>query len=245
MSHKKTRSDESGKSPFVEGKSSMNFFNTDLIASTIPARSAFDKEASSFHKKAVMVCGTMKAATPTEEQVSEVISTADAELEVLTRKFKKNPPSEYKNDPLWASYFDDFADNITLVKTLADQKNYKIATKYCSAFCQIFERMHRNNGTVDLTDMLFALNVQMKLTTDMANAGNITLAKENGVMIKKMLEQTTEKVKHTENFEPQFAPINKTATEWIKAIESDDAKTANSLYTNFSMDFPKTFIASM
>jgi hypothetical protein len=105
--------------------------------------------------------------------------------------------------------------------------------------------MHRNNGTVDLTDMLFALNMQMKLTTDMANAGNMKLAKENGVMIKKMLEQTTGKVKHIENFEPQFASINKTATEWIKAIENGDAKAANSLYTTFSTDFPKPFIASM
>ena len=216
-----------------------------FMATSMFAQSTFDKEASGFHKKAVMVCGTMKAAAPTEEHVSNVISAAATELETLTQKYKNNPPAEYKNDPLWSSYFDDFADNLTLVKTLAAQKDYKIAAKYCSTFCQIFGRMHRNNGTVDLTDMLFALNMQMKLTTDMANAGNIKLAKENGVMIKKMLEQTTEKVKHTENFEPQFASINKTAIEWIKAIESNDAKAANSLYTTFSADFSKPFIASM
>lgn len=216
-----------------------------FVATSMFAQSAFDKEASGFHKKAVMTCGTMKAANPTEQQVSNVISAAATELESLTQKFKNNPPAEYKNDPLWASYFDDFADNLTLVKTLAAQKDYKIAAKYCSTFCQIFGRMHRNNGTVDLTDMLFVINMQMKLATDMANAGNIKLAKENGVMIKKMLEQTNEKVKHTENFAPQFASINKTADEWIKAIESGDSKAANSLYTTFSTDFPKPFIASM
>ncbi|HEX2867745.1 MAG TPA: hypothetical protein VHO03_11925 [Ignavibacteriales bacterium] len=216
-----------------------------LMATSSLAQSAFDKDASGFHKKAVMTCGTMKAEAPTDQQVTKVLSDAAAELKILTQKYKNNPPSEYKNDPLWASYFDDFADNLKLVNTLAAQKNYKIAAKYCSTFCQIFGRMHRNNATVDLTDMLFALNMQMKLTTDMANAGNMKLAKENGATIKKMFEQTIEKVKSTENFEQQFALINNTTAEWIKAIEIGDAKKANSLYTTFSANFPKPFIASM
>ena len=216
-----------------------------LTATSMFAQSMFDKDASAFHKKAVMTCGTMKAAAPTEQQVSNVLSATAAELEALTQKYKNNPPAEYKNDPLWSSYFDDFADNLTLVKTLAAQKDYKIAAKYCNTFCQIFGRMHRNNGTVDLTDMLFALNMQMKLTTDMANAGNTVSAKENIGMIKRILEQTSAKIKKTENFESLFAPINKTANEWIKAIETGDAKSANTLYTSFLADFPKPFIASM
>ena len=223
----------------------MIIFVVGLLSSAISPQSVFDKDASAFHKKAVMTCGTMKAVAPTEQQVTNVISAAASELESLTQKYKNNPPAEYKNDPLWSSYFDDFADNLTLVKTFADQKNYKIASKYCNTFCQIFGRMHRNNGTVDLTDMLFGLNMQMKLTTDMINAGNNALAKENVGMIKKMLEQTSNRVKNTENFESLFAPINETANEWIKAIENGDAKTANSLYTSFSADFPKPFIGSM
>lgn len=216
-----------------------------ILTSSMFAQSVFDKDASVFHKKAVMVCGTMKAVSPTEQQVNNVIAAADEELKALTEKYKNNPPAEYKNDPLWSSYFDDFADNLTLVKTLAAQKDYKIAAKYCNTFCQIFGRMHKNNGTVDLTDMLFSLNMQMKLTTDMVNAGNIASAKENIGMIKKILEQTSIKVKNTENFESLFAPINKTANDWIKAIENGDAKSANTLYALFSADFPKPFIASM
>lgn len=216
-----------------------------LTASSMFAQSVFDKEASGFHKKAVMVCGTMKADAPTEQQVNNVIAAADAELKILTEKYKSNPPAEYKNDPLWSSYFDDFADNLILVKTLAAQKDYKIAAKYCNTFCQIFGRMHRNNGTVDLTDILFSLNMQMKLSTDMANAGNIKSAKENIGMIKKILDQSSNKIKSTENLEPLFSPINKTANEWLNAIEKDDAKSANELYKIFSVDFPKLFIASM
>lgn len=218
-----------------------------LTVSSMFAQSVFDKEASGFHKKAVMVCGTMKAEAPTEQQVNNVITAADAELKMLTEKYKSNPPAEYKNDPLWSSYFDDFADNLTLVKTLAAQKDYKIAAKYCSTFCQVFGRMHRNNGTVDLTDALFALNIQMKMTTDMSNAGNVTSAKENIGMIKKMLEQASKKVKASQvaGITELFAPIEKSANDWLRAIENSDSKSANTLYTSFSADFPKVFIASM
>jgi len=226
-------------------KISLLLFVFGLIATSMFAQSTFDKDASAFHKKAVMTCGTMKAAAPTEEQVSNVISAAATELEALTQKYKNNPPVEYKNDPLWSSYFDDFADNLTLVKTLAAQKDYKIAAKYCSTFCQIFGRMHRNNGTVDLTDMLFALNMQMKLTTDMTNAGNTTLAIESIGMIKKILDQISNKIKNAENLEPLFRPIAKTAKDWLKAIENSDVKSANTFYLSFSADFPKLFIGSM
>ena len=220
-------------------------FGFGLIAPSMFAQSIFDKDASAFHKKAVMTCGTMKAPAPSEEQVANVLSAAAAELETLTQKYKNNPPAEYKNDPLWLSYFEDFADNLTLVKTMADQKKYTIAAKYCNTFCQIFGKMHKNNGTVDLTDMLFSLNMQMKLTTDMANAGNTTSAKENIGMIKKLLEHTSAKVKSVKNFEQLFAPIHTTATAWVKAIEAGDAKRAKTVSASFSTDFPKPFIASM
>ncbi|MGQ9799622.1 MAG: hypothetical protein ACUVRG_10120 [Ignavibacterium sp.] len=133
-----------------------------VLTSSMFAQSVFDKDASGFHKKAVMVCGSMKIQSPDAQKVTEAINSAAAELEMLIQKYKNNPPAEYKNDPLWSSYFDDFVDNLTLVKTFADQKNYKIASKYSNTFCQIFGRMHRNNGTVDLTDALFTLNMQMK-----------------------------------------------------------------------------------
>ncbi|MGQ9642689.1 MAG: hypothetical protein ACUVT3_02395 [Ignavibacterium sp.] len=192
-----------------------------VLTSSMFAQFVFDKDASGFHKKAVMVCGSMKTQSPDAQKVTEAINSAAAELEMLTQKYKNNPPAEYKNDPLWSSYFDDFVDNLTLVKTFADQKNYKIASKYSNTFCQIFGRMHRNNGTVDLTDVLFALNMQMKMTTDMSNAGNTTSAKENIGMIKKLLEQASNKVKASQvaGIAELFAPIEKTTNEWLKAIE--------------------------
>ncbi|MGQ9799621.1 MAG: hypothetical protein ACUVRG_10115 [Ignavibacterium sp.] len=81
----------------------------------------------------------------------------------------------------------------------------------------------------------------------MSNAGNTNSAKENIGMIKKLLEQASNKVKASQvaGIAELFAPIEKTTNDWLKAIENSDSKTANSLYASFLADFPKLFIASM
>ncbi len=147
---------------------------------------------------------------------------------------------------MWKSYFEDWADNLTLVKTFADQKNYKLVSKYCNTFCQIFVRMHKNDGTTDLTDLLFTLNMQLKLTTDISNAGNVKGVKENIGMLKNMLKNTSAKVKssNNKNIEEMYSPLYKTAQSLIKALEDSDSQKANSLYSSFMKDFPKLFMAS-
>jgi Na+-transporting methylmalonyl-CoA/oxaloacetate decarboxylase gamma subunit len=52
-----------------------------LTATSNFAQSAFDKDASGFHKKAVMVCGTMKAQAPDAQQVANVLSAATTDIE--------------------------------------------------------------------------------------------------------------------------------------------------------------------
>lgn len=217
-----------------------------LITASLFAQSQFDKDAAVFHKKAIMVCGISKTPNPNAEQVSNLISSASEELTNLTQKYKDNPPAEYKNDPLWQSYFEDWADNLTLVKTFAEQKNYKLVSKYCNTFCQIFVRMHKNNGTTDLTDLLFTLNMQLKLTTDISNAGNTKGVKENIGMLKNILKQTSEKVASVgnKNLEKSFAPLDTAAKSLIKSLENSDVESANSLYSSFMKDFPKIFMAS-
>ncbi len=221
-------------------------FSVILMTASLFAQSQFDKDAAVFHKKAIMVCGITKTTNPNSEQVSNLISTASEELGTLTQKYKDNPPQEYKNDPLWQTYFEDWADNLTLVKTFAEQKNYKLVSKYCNTFCQIFVRMHKNDGTTDLTDLLFTLNMQLKLTTDISNAGNVKGVKENIGMLKNMLKQTSEKVKSlsNKNIEEMFSPLDETAQSLIKALENSNSETANSLYSSFMKDFPKLFMAS-
>ena len=42
-----------------------------------------------------------------------------------------------------------------------------------------------------------------------------------------------------------YVPIEKTAQDWIKAIEASDSKTVKTLYASFMPDFQKMFMASM
>ena len=106
--------------------------------------------------------------------------------------------------------------------------------------------MHKNNGTTDLTDLLFTLNMQLKLTTDILNAGNVEGVKENIRMLKAMLKNASAKVKslNNKNIEEMFSPLDKKTQSLIKALEGSNSETANSLYAAFMKEFPKLFIAS-
>jgi len=223
-----------------------------LLAATVTGfsqNSSFDKELSAWHKKAVMTCGMIKSpeVSTKSEAISKNLDEISKELDALTQKYKANPPAEYKNDTLWISYFDDLADNLIVVKNFSDKKEYRVAGKNCSVYCQTILRMHKNNGTVDITDMLFSLNMQLKLTTDISNAGNTTGTKDNIDLVKKILEHATKKVKNSgdTNLQTLFVPIEKTTQDWLTAIESGDAKTAKTLYAAFMPDFQKIFMASM
>ena len=222
-----------------------------LLATTVTGfaqNSSFDKELSAWHKKAVMTCGMIKSpeVSTKSEAISKNLTELNNEFEALTQKYKANPPAEYKNDPIWTSYFDDLADNLTIIKNFADKKEYRIASKNCSVFCQTILRMHKNNGTVDITDMLFSLNMQMKLATDISNAGNTKGSKESLDMIKKIMEHLSMKIKSASaDVQALYIPVEKNAQDWIKAIEAGDAKTVKSLYASFMPDFQKIFMASM
>lgn len=225
----------------------VSLFVVSVMTTSIFAQSTFDKEASAWHKEAIMICGALKSPkTIDTAKLAKDFVKVTADLENLTTKYKTNPPAEYKNDPLWPNYFDDLADNLAVVKYFAEKQQYRIASKNCSVYCQTYLRMHKNNGTVDLTDMLFSLNMQMKLTTDISNAGNAKGAKENIEMVKKILEHASMKVKNANaDIQTLFSPVEKTTQDWLKAIETGDAKTAKELYTSFTPLFRKIFMASM
>lgn len=170
----------------------------------------FEKELNAWHKKAAMTCGMIKSpeAPAKATLISQNLVELKSGLELLAKNYKTNPPAEYKIDPLWASYFVDFADNLTVVSYFASQKEYRVAAKNCSVFCQTVLRMHKNNGTVDLADMLFTLNMQLKLTTDMTNAGNFKMANENIAMVKKIMEHATIKLKNSgEALQAMYKPV--------------------------------------
>lgn len=222
-----------------------------ILAATVTGfaqTSTFDKELTAWHKKTVMTCGMIRGkVAPDAQVVTTKLDEMGNELKAIVKAYKNTPPAEYKNDPLWTSYFDDLADNLTVVKYYANKQEYRVAGKNCSIFCQTILRMHKNNGTVELSDMLFSLNMQLKLTTDISNAGNAEGAKDNIELVKKIIEHAGKKVKSSNdaNLQALLIPVEKTVEDWIKAIETGDAKTAKALYTSFAPDFQKIFMASM
>lgn len=207
----------------------------------------FEDEIIPWHKKAVITCGMIKGPDPAPAVISAKLEEMSRELDLLSLKYTNNPPEEYKNDPLWKSYFVDLADNLTVVKYFADKQEYRIASKNCAIFCQTVGRMHRNNNTVDLTDILFSLNMQMKLATDISNADNAPGAKETIGQVKKMLEQASVKVLNSENarLKPLLPPVQKLVEDWIMAVESADKTGVKTIYASFLTDYKKIYMASM
>ena len=84
---------------------------------------SFDKEAASWHKKAVITCGMLRdMKTFDPQKMLNNLAELSSELKVLQNKYADNPPSEYANDPLWKTYFEDLEDNIAIVKERVEKK---------------------------------------------------------------------------------------------------------------------------
>ncbi|OIP83513.1 MAG: hypothetical protein AUK44_05040 [Porphyromonadaceae bacterium CG2_30_38_12] len=222
-----------------------------ILAATISLSAQsnnFEKELSAWHKKAAITCGMIKSpeAAAKATVISQNLVELGTGLDLLAKNYKTNPHAAYKNDPLWASYFVDFADNLTVVNNFAGKQEYRVAAKNCSVFCQTVLRMHKNNGTVDLADMLFSFNMQLKLTTDMTNAGNFEMAKENLVMVKKIMEHASMKLKTSSAaIQAMYIPVEKNTQDWMMALEKGDAAAVKAQYVAFTPNFQKIFMASM
>jgi hypothetical protein len=206
--------------------------------------SSFDKEAASWHKKAVMTCGMLRdMKTFDPQKMLNNLAELSSELKVLQDKYADNPPPEYANDPLWKTYFEDLEDNIAIVKEKVAKKQYRLAQNYCGNFCRIFGRMHKNNGLTDLTDLMFSLRAEIRSTMDMYNAKNIAGAKESLTMIKSLLSKVDEKAKAFENknFKEAYELLKSTVIKWIEAIEKNDSKSVMENFNSFMESFPKPY----
>jgi hypothetical protein len=211
------------------------------------SQSRFDQEAAVFHKKAIKICATVKQPSPNAKQVGALVADATVELAKLSGKYQFHPPTEYAGDPLWASYFDDWADNMLLVKTFVEKRNYALVVKYCNTFCRIFVRMHQNNDREDLTDRLFMLNLELKSGTEMVNAGQLVMTKKKLPSIESALSKIQDIIKDSNNKQLQqfFIPIDAATKNWIKAIREKNQIWANTVYSTFSSNFGKLFLSSL
>lgn len=215
-----------------------------LSSFTFSQTNSFDKDAVSWHKKAVMTCGMLRDMQSFDQQkmLNNLIELSD-ELKTLQEKYADNPSSEYANDPLWKTYFEDLADNISIVKERVEKKQFRLVSNYCGNFCRIFGRMHKNNGTTDLTDVMFSLRAEIRMAMDMFNAKNIKGAKESLPMIKTILNKVDMKAKtfNNKNYDEAYNPLKSIVQNWIEAVEKDELKSVLENFNLFTNEFPKSY----
>ncbi len=210
--------------------------------------SPFDKDAAPWHKKAVMTCGMLRdAKTFDKGKMLKNLDELSTELGTLQTKYANNPPVEYSNDPLWKSYFEDFADNISVVKERVENGQYRLAQNYCGNFCRIFGRMHKNNGLTDLTDLMFSLRAEIRMDMDMFNAQNYKGAGDGAKLVRQLLSRVVKKteVKNSKGFDLLFQPLASSAESWINALIDGDKKTAVESFDRFMGAFAKPYIATL
>lgn len=210
--------------------------------------SSFEKDAAPWHKKAVMTCGMLRdMKTFDQQKMLKNLDELSTELTALQTKYAENPPKEYANDPLWKNYFEDLADNIVIVKERVEKKQYRLVQNYCGNFCRIFGRMHKNNGQIDLTDVMFSLRAEIKGAMDMFNAQNVKGTKESLGSVKNLLNKVIAKAdeKNSADFNELLKPLKDAAASWIDAVEKDNKKGLMESFNTFMNAFPKPYGATL
>jgi len=205
---------------------------------------SFDEESAPWHKKAVMTCGMLRdMKTFDPQKMLKNLDELSTELNALQTNYAENPPKEYANDPLWKTYFEDLADNIIIVKERVEKKQYRLAQNNCGNFCRIFGRMHKNNGLIDLTDMMFSLRAEIRSSMDMFNTQNYKGAKESLNLMKNLLNKVADKAKarNSKEFDALFEPLKASAENWIDAVEKENKQAVVESFNIFMSAFPKPY----
>lgn len=220
-----------------------------IVASTImlAQESSFDRDVKPWHKKATLTCGMMRdMKTFHPEKMLANLSELDNELKTISEKYLNNPPKEYAADPLWKTYFEDLADNIRIVRGRVERKEYRLAQKYCGQFCMTFGKMHKTNGRVTLTDMLFSLRMEVRNAQDMLNAGNIDGAKTHVTTLAKLHENIQHQLGQPNNakLSELQKPLMDAYDQWVVAVNDGDSKKAESALMTFMNEFPKLYGAT-
>jgi hypothetical protein len=228
---------------------SLILFVSSLLISGIAfsQENSFDKDVHSWHKKAVMTCGMMRdMKTFDPQKMLGNLSELETELKALSDKYLNNPPKEYAADPLWKTYFEDLADNIRIVRERVERKEYRLAQKYCGQFCMTFGKMHKTNGRVTLTDMLFSLRMEVRNAQDMVNAGNMQGATMHVSTLVKLHENIRHQLTQPNNakLSDLQKPLMDAYDQWVAAVNDGDTKKADSAFMTFMNEFPKLYGAT-
>lgn len=221
-------------------------FVTTIIVGNIKAQS-FDSDAAQWHKKAIMTCGMIKSVNPDSAFLNKNLAELETEFDILLKKYINNPPAEYAKDANWNSYLFTLKENLMVVKERAERKEYAKASIFCPYFCTTFGKIHKINGTTDITDLMFSWRMEIKNTTDMFNAGNNSGALHNLETVDKLYQnilkkKTTVKI---ETFEEIFKPIDQVYLIWIDAVRKENTTEINQQFNSFMKLFAKPYLSTL
>ena len=205
---------------------------------------SFDEEIAPWHKKAVIMCGMLKNTNSFDQQnFIKNIDELGAELKIVTDKYSNNPPAEYAKDPQWKTYLEDLMDNTNVIRERVEQKQYRLAQKYCPFYCMTFGKMHRNNGRTDLTDVMFSWRAEVKNAMDMFAAGNVDGAKNHLEMVDRMYGKVKsyQQKKSDAKFNELFSPVEGLVKEWKNGIETKNAEKVKTNFGKFMNEFSKPY----
>ena len=205
---------------------------------------SFDEEIAPWHKKAVMTCGMLKNMDSFDQQkFLKNLDELEAELKILSEKYLNNPPTEYAKDPQWKTYLEDLQDNTNVIRERIEKKEYRLAQKYCPFYCMTFGKMHRNNGRIDLTDVMFMWRAEIKNAMDMFSAGNIDGAKNHLEMVDRVYGKvkTYQQKKNDAKFNELFSPVEEIIKAWKEGVEQKDVEKAKTNFDKFMNEFGKPY----
>lgn len=212
------------------------------------AQSNFETAMRDLHLKAVNTCGMVKSQTGHDkEKIVASFNELKGMSKTIQETYTNNRPAGYEKDPMFASYFVQINDITDHQIALVEKENYQVATMNCSQFCMTFKKMHAINGTTDLTDVMFDLNMQMSMTMFMIDADNLKGAQMSFTKIPEAFQKVVafKNKKADAEFNKSFEKIDALYNEWTKAMDAKDYTKAKEVFGAFSSAFPMVFKQSI
>jgi hypothetical protein len=106
--------------------------------------------------------------------------------------------------------------------------------------------MHKINGTMDLTDVVFSWRMELKNTSDMFTVGNTAGANQNLSIVEGIYKQVmAKKAQRNDNaLNETFKPLDEAYAAWLKAAKAGNKETMNAALQKFMDGFPKPYMAT-
>jgi len=208
----------------------------------------FDSELSTLRKSIISMCAQLQAGQPKEsqEQLLKEIDTIISEWEAITAVYKNTPPKEYAKDPAWKSYFDEALDNFQIMRQKTGMNNYKRAMYFCGQNCGLFVKIHQVNERITLTDKLFILRQNVRLSVAMAKAENWDgaqkIMKECAVQLKGIKKINNSSIVSKVEYKADISQIEQIYSNMREIIAKMDAQGIDKQLKLFMGEFGKIYL---